>query len=65
MLRQQLIFLLMLYEFVSHKNRVFYTRTPRVKGNTRIIGKYVTGLRKRFRSYKVYIFLMKITIPPC
>jgi len=44
----------MLYEFVSHKNRIFYTRTPR------FIGKYVTGRRERFRPYKVYKCLIRI-----
>jgi len=35
--------------------------TRRVKGYTRFIGMYVTGRRKRFRPYKVYIFLIRIT----
>jgi len=35
--------------------------TRRVKGYTRFVGKYVTGRRKRFRSHKVYIFLIRIT----
>jgi len=35
--------------------------TRRVKGYTRFVEKYVTGRRKRFRPYKVYIFLIRIT----
>jgi len=40
---------------------VFIPVTRRVKGNTRFVGKYVTGRRKRFRPHKVYIFLIRIT----
>jgi len=45
------------------KYYVFYSRlaiipvTRRVKGYTRYIEKYVTGRRKSFRPYKVYIYL--------
>jgi len=35
--------------------------TRRVKGYTRIVGKYVTGRRKRFRPHKAYIFWIRIT----
>jgi len=35
--------------------------TRRVKGYTRFVGKYETGRTKRFRLYKVYIFLIRIT----
>jgi len=35
--------------------------TPRVKGYTRLVGKYVTGRRKRFQPHKEYIFLIIIT----
>jgi len=35
--------------------------TRRVKGNTRFVGKYTTGERKRFRPRKIYIFLIRIT----
>jgi len=38
----------------------FYTRTRRVKGYTRFVGKYETGSRKLFRPHKVYIFLIRI-----
>jgi len=34
--------------------------TRRVKGYTRLVGKYVTGRRKRFRPDKLYIFLIRI-----
>jgi len=37
------------------------TVTRRVKGYTRLVGKYVTGGRKRFRPHKVNIFLIRIT----
>jgi len=39
----------------------FIPVTRRVKRYTRFDGKYVTGRRKRFRSHKVYIFLLRIT----
>jgi len=32
---------------------VFISVTRRVKGDTRFVGKYVTGRRKRFRPHKV------------
>jgi len=35
--------------------------TCRVKGYTRLVGKYVTGRRKRFPPHKVFIFLIRIT----
>jgi len=41
---------------------VFIPVTRRVKRYTRFVGKYVTGRRKRFRTHKVYIFFIKITI---
>jgi len=41
--------------------RYFYTRTRKVKGYTRFVGKYVTGRKKRFRPHKVHIFLIRIT----
>jgi len=37
-----------------------YTRYSWVKGYIRIVEKYVTGRRKRFRTYKEYIFLIRI-----
>jgi len=44
---------------VNQMNNNSFTR--RVKGYTRFVGMYVTGRRKRFRPYKVYIFLIRIT----
>jgi len=38
----------------------FLNVTRRVKWYTRFVKKFVTGRRKRFRLYKVYIFLMRI-----
>jgi len=35
--------------------------TRRVKGYTRFVGKYVTGIRNLFRPHKVYIFFIRIT----
>jgi len=40
---------------------IIITVTRRVKGYTRFVGKYVTGRRKRFQPYRVYIFLIRIT----
>jgi len=40
---------------------LFIPVTRRVKGYARLVGKYVTGRRKRFRPRKVYIFLIRIT----
>jgi len=42
---------------------LFIPVTCRVKGYTRFVGKYVTSRSKRFRSHKVYIFLIRITSP--
>jgi len=39
---------------------LFIPVTCRVKGYIRFVEKYVTGRRKRFRLYKVYIFLIRI-----
>jgi len=40
---------------------IFIPVTRKVKGYTRFVGKYVTGRRKRFRRYKDYVFLIRIT----
>jgi len=40
---------------------VFIPVTRRIKGYTRFVGKYVTGIKKRFRPHKVCIFLIRIT----
>jgi len=40
---------------------IFIPVTRRVKGYTRLVGKYVTGRRKRFWPHKVYMFLIRIT----
>jgi len=44
----------------SHSN-IFIPVTRRVKGYTRLVGKYVTSRRKRFLPHKVYILLIRIT----
>jgi len=35
--------------------------TLRLKGYTRFVGECVTGRNKRFRTHKVYIFIIRIT----
>jgi len=44
---------------------LFIPVTRRVKGYTRSVGKYVTGIRKRIRPHKVYIFLIRIRLSVC
>jgi len=46
---------------LAPKHLLLIPGTRRVKGCTRFVGMYVTDRRKRFRSHKVYIFLIRIT----
>jgi len=47
-------------ELFSVDVHLYIPVTTRVKRYTRFVAKYVTGRRKRFRPYKVYIFLIRI-----
>jgi len=47
---------------LNNKSQKFIPVTRRVKGNTRFVKKYVTGRRKRFTPYKIYIFIFLIRI---
>jgi len=49
------------FSFLSFSICASFTVTRRVKGYTEFAGKYLTGRSKRFRSHKVYIFLIRIT----
>jgi len=51
----------LLLELRIWKNILKMPVTRRVKGCTRLVGKYVTGRRKLFRPHKVYIVLIRIT----
>jgi len=50
----------LLLELRIWKNILKMPVTRRVKGCTRLVGKYVTGRRKLFRPHKVYIVLIRI-----
>jgi len=45
---------------IRTRNFIIIPVTRRVKGYTRFVEKYITGRRKRFGLYNVYIFLTRI-----
>jgi len=48
--------------FIKNVKTILTPVTRKVKGYTSFLGKYVTSKRKLFRSHKVYIFFIRITI---